>query len=69
MLAEAWSILNKTAGAVRAVSRHFVTEVPQEEKTNLKHINCKKVAALHLHIEKKVTKIIFEFTKRLWTSV
>ena len=56
MLAEAWSILNKTAGAVRAVSRHFVTEVPQEEKTNLKHINCKKVAALHLNIEKKSQK-------------
>ena len=35
---------------------HFVAVLPQEEKTNLKNINCKQVATLHLNIEKTSQK-------------
>ena len=63
MLVETWSIHNKTAEAVGTISRHFVIEAPQEEKTNLKHINCKKVAALYLNIEKKSQKSFLNLQK------
>ena len=52
---EPWSIHSKTAGPVGTVLPLSLRST-QEEKTNLEHINCKQVAALHLNIEQMSQK-------------